>query len=69
MKRRVSGLVRWLRSALLRNTHDYGIRLYQRGGSGLSYLVRHSTPSSQRDVVYSHSPCWIGDDDHRAGLS
>ena len=53
MRVRVLEYVRLLLSALSHNTHDYGIRLYQRGGSGSSYLVRHSTHFSQRDVV-----CW-----------
>lgn len=51
MRDRVSGYVRLLLSALLRNTHDYGIRFYPRAGSGLSYAVRHSTHSSRLDVV------------------
>jgi len=69
MRVRVSEFVQLLRSALSRNTHDYGIRLYQRGGSGSSCLVRRSTSSLRWDVVYSPSPCWIGGDDDRAGLS
>lgn len=51
MRDRALGYVRLLLSALLHNTHDYGIRLYQRGGSGSSCWVRHSTHSSQLDVV------------------